>query len=160
MMLTIELKKGKDGPSSLACVRGDGTRTWARLHPFLPTHDLTHCAVESVLGFTEAFFGLLDQGWEIDTFAKPGMARQLPHQAIWAEHLVGLLEHRVADDAPGLNEALAVSLEPAQRPPAPLLTAETLTRIRALRNELVGLWASIAPGETLRVSFPASFAVA
>ena len=57
--LTIEFKKTKDGRPSLACVRPDGTRTWARVHPFFPTHDLTHCAVESVLGFDQAFFGLV-----------------------------------------------------------------------------------------------------
>ena len=59
--LTIELKKTKDGRPSLACVRPDGTRTWARVHPFLPTHDLTHGAVESVLGFDQAFFGLVTE---------------------------------------------------------------------------------------------------
>jgi hypothetical protein len=34
---------------NLACVRGDGTRTRARVHPFFPVHDLTCCAVESSL---------------------------------------------------------------------------------------------------------------
>lgn len=48
--MVIQLKKGRDGPSTLACVRSDGSRTWGKEHPFFPLHDLTHCAVESVLG--------------------------------------------------------------------------------------------------------------
>ncbi|MFM8779973.1 MAG: hypothetical protein ACKOFO_00550 [Gemmatimonadota bacterium] len=62
--LRIEFKRTSDGRPSLACVREDGTRTWARVHPFLPTHDLTHCAVESVLGVDDAFFGLIALGWD------------------------------------------------------------------------------------------------
>ncbi len=86
--MLIQLKKGRDGPATLACVRADGTRTWGKEHPFFPTHDLTHCAVESVLGFDQAFFGLIATGWDIDDFAKPGASRRMPFQAIVAEHVV------------------------------------------------------------------------
>ncbi len=54
--MVIQLKKGRDGPATLACVRSDGTRTWGKEHPFFPVHDITHCVVESVLGFDQAFF--------------------------------------------------------------------------------------------------------
>ena len=74
----IQLKKGRDGPATLACVRADGTRTWGKEHPFFPVHDLTHCAVESVLGFDQAFFGLIAKGWDIDDFAKPRASRAMP----------------------------------------------------------------------------------
>ncbi len=66
--MLIQLKKGRDGPATLACVRADGSRTWGKEHPFFPVHDLTHCAVESVLGFDQAFFGLIARGWDIDHF--------------------------------------------------------------------------------------------
>jgi hypothetical protein len=58
----IQLKKGRDAPATLACVRDDGTRTWGKEHPFFPVHDLTHCAVESVLGLDhrETFKPLTD----------------------------------------------------------------------------------------------------
>jgi len=56
--MIIEIRKGRDGPPSLTCIRADGSRTWARMHPFFPLHDLTHLAVESVMGFDQAFFGL------------------------------------------------------------------------------------------------------
>ena len=79
--MLIQLKKGRDGPSTLSCLRSDGSRTWAKEHPFFPLHDLRHYAVESVLGFDEAFFGLIAAGWEIDDFAKPRASERLPLQA-------------------------------------------------------------------------------
>ena len=74
--MVIQLKKGRDGPATLACVRVDGTRTWGKEHPFFPVHDITHCAVESVLGYDQAFFGLIAAGWDIDDFEKPGASRE------------------------------------------------------------------------------------
>ncbi|MGH7520615.1 MAG: hypothetical protein ACREMI_05010 [Gemmatimonadales bacterium] len=35
----IQLKEGRDGPSTLACVRADGSRTWGKEHPFFPLHE-------------------------------------------------------------------------------------------------------------------------
>src|SRR5256885_13197761 len=90
--MMIQLKKGRDGPATLVCVRNDGSRTWGREHPFFPLHDLTHYAVECVLGFEHAFFGLIAAGWAIDDFAKPRAASRLPAQAIVAEHIVGVLD--------------------------------------------------------------------
>src|SRR5262245_44562019 len=90
--MIIELKKGRDGPTTLACVRENGTRTWGHVGRFFPVHDLTHCAVESVLGFNEAFFGLAASGWDIDDFTAPGVASRLPQEAVWAESIVGLLD--------------------------------------------------------------------
>src|SRR5262245_8645078 len=124
--LVLELKKSRDARPNLACVRADGSRTWARVHPFFPTHDLTHCALEYALGFDQAFLWLIAQGWDLEDFARPGTAGLLPLQAQWAEHLVGLLERRVATDAAGLNAALASSLPPDRQPPALLLTEATL----------------------------------
>jgi hypothetical protein len=90
--MRVQLKKTADGRPSLACVRADGSRTWSRVHPFFPLHDLTHYSVESVLGMSSAFFGLIASGWEIDQFAEAGAAGRLPTEAIIAECVVGLLD--------------------------------------------------------------------
>ena len=150
--MTIELKKTKDGPPSLSCVRADGTRTWARVQPFFPAHDLTHCAVESVLGFREAFFGLVASGWDLDDFAQPGAAAKFPAQSLWAEHIVGLVERNLAPDANALNAALA-SIPGAVD--VPRLTSEQLAAILSLRTRLLEQWHRLAPGERLTIEFPA-----
>ena len=157
--MVIQLKKGRDGPSTLACVRVDGTRTLGRLHPFFPVHDLTHCAVETVLRFDQAFFGLVGSGWNIDDFTVRGSAARLPVQALWAEHIVGLLDLERASrqpfDAAQFNELLALSLAKQRVAAGRSLTDAELVRARELRNALQQRWQALAPGDTLEVVFPA-----
>jgi hypothetical protein len=154
--MRIQLKKGRDGPSTLACVRADGSRTWAKEHPFFPLHDLTHCAVESVLGFEEAFFGLLARGWEIDDFASPGASARLPREAILAEHIVGVLDRERALAQPmsadEVNIAVAASLPLEVLQP---ITDAQLEATRALWRELATRWHGLPPGATLEITFPA-----
>ncbi|HEY5060709.1 MAG TPA: hypothetical protein VII52_04185, partial [Gemmatimonadaceae bacterium] len=71
--LIIRIKKKSDGSAALSCIRADGTTTWqqqnGKLGRFFPLHDLTHYAVESVLGFRNAFYGLVASGWDLADFA-------------------------------------------------------------------------------------------
>lgn len=157
--MLIELKNSKDGRPNLACVRTDGTRTWAKLHPFFPVHDLTHCAVESVFGFREAFFGLVANGRELDDFQQAGTAAWLPPEAMWAECMVGLFDmERGSGQLLGAAEfsaALAEVLRSSGAPPYRAVTDEELGRVRELRSALTARWNDTAPGETLTVPFPA-----
>jgi len=157
--MLIQLKKGRDGPSTLACVRADGTRTWAREHPFFPLHDLTHFAVESVLGFDEAFFGLIAAGWEIDDFAKPGAGARMPHQAVLAEHIVGVLDRERTLPRPmtaaEVNEALIASVPVRTSEHFQPITAAQLEEIRELWRNLATRWRQLAQGGTLEILFPA-----
>ena len=156
--MIIELKKGSDGPSTLACVRADGTRTWSKVGRFFPVHDLTHCAVESVLEFKEAFFGLAASGWNIDDFTAPGVAGRLPAEAVWAESIVGLLDLERGTgtewSATEFSTALAESLRGQGRTPFRPIAADELARTRALRNDLQTRWEALPPGGVLTVPFP------
>lgn len=160
--MVIELKKGADGPSTLACIRGDGTRTWGKVHRFFPEHDLTHCAVESVLELEDAFFGLVASGWNLDDFTTREAAARLPVEAHWAESIVGLLdlERGTGKDwtAAEFNGALADSLRDQKVAPFRMIEEGELARTRALRNELTRQWKELAPGGTLEVPFPVTAA--
>jgi hypothetical protein len=156
--MVIQLKKGKNGPSTLACIRADGSRTWGKLHPFFPLHDLTHCATESVLEFHEGFFGLVASGWDIDEFAQKGATKRLPLQAGWAESIVGILDQERGMgqvlSASEFNDALAESLRGQDFAAFRLLTGEELVRVRTLRDTLSLKWQALPIGETLQVEFP------
>jgi hypothetical protein len=156
--VVIHLKKGRDGPSTLACVRDDGSRTWGKEHPFLPLHDLTHCAVESVLDLDQAFFGLIAAGWDIDDFAKPGASAKMPHQAFLAEHVVGLLDRERALPQPmtaaEFSETVGASLSPLDRSRFQPITDAQLATIRGLRSTLEARWHGLPPGATLEIEFP------
>jgi hypothetical protein len=157
--MNVELKKGAGGPPAITCVRADGTRTWGKLHPFLPVHDLTHLAVESVLGFKEAFFGLVASGWEIDEFAAPGASKRAPLEARWAESIVGLFDLERGTgriwSARELDEALALSLQGQGVTGFRPIAESELADIRRLRSEFTARWDSLAPGDRLAITFPA-----
>ncbi len=158
--MVIQLKKGRDGPATLACVRADGSRTWGKEHPFFPVHDLTHCAVESVLGFDQAFFGLIAQGWDIDDFAKPRASWTMPPQAMLAEHVVGVFDRERALPAPmttpEFNEMVSASLPPVHRETFEPLTDAQVSGVRALRGTLEARWHALPVGATMDVEFPAA----
>src|SRR2546423_13823470 len=112
--MVIRIKKPADGRTALSCTRADGSTPWQRQEGgqarFLPRHDLTHYAVESVLGIRNGFYGLVAAGWDLSDFGTPWPRGRIPPEANLAEIIVGFLdrerasgEHATAAD---LNAAL------------------------------------------------------
>lgn len=157
--MLVQLKNGRDGRPTLVCVRPDGSRTWSKIHPGFPLHDLTHYAVESVLGFAQAFFGLIASGWSIEAFAERGAPARMPEEALWAEHVVGIfdLERGMSRSlsVEEFNEALEQSFVGKPTRPFRPLTHVELAAIRSLRSALAARWWAVAPGKTLELHFPA-----
>ena len=156
--MQIRLKKGRDGPDSLACVREDGTSTWKRLQRGLAYHDLTHYAVESELGITDGFFGLIAGGWTFDEFAAEEERSRIPPGAVWVEFLVNQFHTEAAGgqayEEDEFHEHLTRSTEKLGFAPPGKLDAETLARVRGRIAAVVGRWRALPPGETLEIDFP------
>jgi hypothetical protein len=91
--IVVRIKKGTDGRTSLSCERSDGTTTWQRQEGgqarFFPRHDLTHYAVETVLGHRKGFYGLLAAGWDLSDFGSPWPRGELPKDANISVIIVG-----------------------------------------------------------------------
>ena len=160
--LTVRIKKKMNGDAALTCERADGSVTWQRqegqLGRFFPLHDLTHFAVESVMGFDRAFFGSISNGWDISDFAAPGANRRLDAQALFAEMLVAFfdLEQRTGElgGAGDFAWRTSVYYEEHKMPPTPFrVTDEQIIAIRAKRGELIAAWSVVPPGETLELRF-------
>ena len=160
--LSIRIKKKSDGSAALSCTRADGTTTWQRqegqLGRFFPLHDLTHFAVETVLGLRHAFYGLLADGWDLSVFAEPGIARRIPPDAGLAEVLVGFFDTERATgtraSAEDFNWKIRTYYDEHATPmPTFRMTDDQLDRIRALRAELFARWQAVQPGDALVLSF-------
>lgn len=164
----IRFKKVRDGVV-LSCLRGEDDAVVQRTAHggFFALHDLMHYAVETVLGFDQAFFGLVAAGWDFATFQDKADPRYhaLPHQALWAEHLVAILSRRHSDRAwqdaellpvlaAEVNGELAVVLE-AAKIPAFVVTPRQVTEIGARFEGLANRWAATAIGDHLELEFPA-----
>src|SRR5690242_15097014 len=94
--LVIRIKKSADGRSSLTCTRADGSTTWQSMKDaqaaFFPRHDLTHYAVETVLGHRNGFYGLVASGWDLSDFGTPWPRGRIPDEAALSEMIVGFLD--------------------------------------------------------------------
>ena len=159
--IVIRIKKSKDGRTALSCTRADGTVTWQRQEgkqaAFFPKHDLTHCAVESVLGQHQGFYGLVAAGWDFSDFGTPWPRGRLPADANVSEMIVGFfdLERQSGetDTATELNRKISEYCAEHSLPPRRELSEEDLTAIRERREELFAKWDAVQRGDALEIPF-------
>ena len=162
--IVIRIKKNKDGRISLSCTRADGTTTWQRQEGgqarFFPRHDLTHYAVETVLGHCKGFYGLVAAGWDLSDFGTPWPRGRLPKDANLAEIIVGFLDRERASGerwtAAALNDLLASFAGENALPLPEKISEDHLARIRERRAELFAQWDAVEPGEALELPFDLS----
>ena len=133
--------------------RQDGDRA-----AFFPLHDLIHYAVESELGFTHAFYGLIASGWDIADTTGKGHRGALPNEAIEVEYIVGALGAErsggVAATAEDFNQ-LAASFASTRGMSLPRQLADhDLAKVRARFEELAMRWQALPRGATLELVFP------
>ena len=159
--MIIRIKKNTDGRTSLSCSRADGTVTWQTLNggqaAFFPRHDLTHYAVETVLGHRKGFYGLIACGWELTDFGKPWPRGKIPLEALLSETIVGLMDLErgsgVLARPEDINARLAdVCAENGAGPPDQI-SNDDLGRIRRKRAELFAQWEGVEPGKALELLF-------
>lgn len=159
--LRVCLTKRADGGAVLRCVRDDGTVTWQRQRGrsagFFPLHDLTHFAIETVLGARRAFYGLIAEGWDIEDTTGKGARGALPPEALVVERLVGAFDLERAGSAfwsaAELNaHCFGTGAPEGNRLPRPI-TDDDLDRIRSRISEFLTRWAVLPDGQTLELVF-------
>ena len=158
--MRILLTKKTDGTTVLKCVRADGSETWQKNDKhavFFALHDLTHYAVETELRIPEGFFGVVASGWAIEDTGQRGVAKTLPTDALFVEHVVGTLDAERASGtrwtAEEFNDSLALKAKKDGRPAPRVLTDEELRQVRKLRSELFEAWHALPAGQTLELPF-------
>ncbi|PYI90861.1 MAG: hypothetical protein DME97_16025 [Verrucomicrobia bacterium] len=159
--MLIEFTKRADGRTVLRCLRADGSVTWQRNDDrnarFFPLHDLTHYAVETELGFSQGFFGLIAKGWNIDETTGQTARGALPNEALEVEYIVSAFSaERAAGaiaSAAEFNQLARTFASAKGMPPPRPLSDEDLVRVRSRFDELAAKWRSLQPDETLELTF-------
>jgi hypothetical protein len=123
-----------------------------------PSHDLTHYAVESALGYNHGFFGLIADGWDMADFAAPWPRGPIPTEAREVELVVGLLDMqrlmRADWDAEELLEQGKLYVAGRRDDIVlPALDDDKLARVIETRRDVFEKWGAIRPGQTLELSF-------
>lgn len=164
-ILKIRLKRKADGSAALTCERADGSVTWQRqegsMGMVFPSHDLTHYAVETALGYDHGFFGLVADGWDISDFAAPWSRGPIPSEALDVELIVGLLDMQRLMNADWtaaelLEQGKLYVESRGKNSQLPELTDEMFTRVCNVRRDVFSRYAAIASGETLELLFDRS----
>jgi hypothetical protein len=157
----IQITKRLDGAGVLKCIRVDGTSTWQKKNErhsaHFALHDLTHFAVETTLGYRNGFFGLVEQGWDMNDVTGKGSRGILPAEAPEVESIVGLFDAERASGGMWTTDEFNnfASMRLAEGQPARLLSTEEISRIKARRSELFQRWSAIPIGQVLELLFEA-----
>ena len=154
--MQVEIRKSADGSGLLRCTRQDGTVCWQKQKRYgvhFAFHDLTHFAVETVLGYKEGFFGLIAHGWEMEDTTGKGSRGPLPAGALEVETLVGTLDAERACGtlltAAEFNEMVALQASNGSRPAPRSLSDGEIQAVRKRRSELFRQWQEVKEGSEL-----------
>ena len=155
--MEIKLTKNSSGDHILSCKRNDGTITWKQVTNFFISHDICHYAVETVIPFNNAFFGMVAAGIDIENFDLPKDQRnfQFSEEAILAEHLVNLLTIEISQ---GKMENLlelfsGIYEEHVGTNLYKIVTKEKLEEIRTKFSGLMQQWRSLPENQTMTLLF-------
>ncbi|HJQ11386.1 MAG TPA: hypothetical protein VJ840_10185 [Gemmatimonadaceae bacterium] len=159
--LIIRIKKSADGRSALTCTRADGSTTWQSMKnaqaSFFPRHDLTHYAVETVLGHRRGFYGLVAEGWDLTDFGSPWPRGRIPNEAVLSEMIVGLFDLERGNgelvQPSDVNNRLREFCSENGLPDPQPLSEEDLWRVRQKRGELFARWEAVKPGDAMELAF-------
>jgi len=159
--LRIRFTKRANGAVILQCVRRDGSATWERHDKqgvFFSFHDLSHFAVEKVLGFRKGFYGLIADGWDIAETTGKGERGKLPSESILVEHVVGLLDReRIGGASPlsaaEFNAQVAEFVANDQLDATRILSEVELMAVRQRIQSLQSQWAEVPPGSSFELVF-------
>ena len=155
--MIIHLRKGNDGPDTLTCVRKDGSITKDELQPRSVYHELAHYAVESSLGFTDGFFGMIEKGLQIEEYELENQDRKIEYspESYHAEFLASLIQSAVAlgkIDMTYVEFMKAGAKDWALSFPE-LPEPEVLEAIRVKAATLTAEWEALPPDAELTLEF-------
>ena len=159
--LRVRFTKRADGVVVLQCVRKDGSVTWQRHDKqgvFFSFHDLSHFAVETVLGFRQGFYGLITDGWDITDTTGKGQRGKLQAEAILVEHVVGLFDRERSGGATPLSadDFNSHIRECVENDDLDAICTFSDAQLVAVRREIARLqqdWAAIPAGSCLELTF-------
>lgn len=155
--MQIQFTKNSDKPHLIVYRRNDGSETWMHASEFFVLHDLSHFVLESELGYTDAFYGMLNKGMNPGDFENretrqhAGMSLQASHAENLAnlfliEQVQGEFENFIAV----AGDAWKTSFGNHVQPPLP---EGHVVSIRKQLQQKLAAWKELEIGNTLILSF-------
>lgn len=151
--MQIQITRNSGKPHSIVFRRADGSETWQPSDDFFIRHDLSHYAIEKILGYTTAFLGMIDKGMGVRDF-EDREKRQLMNitaEAWYAENMANLfLMELTQGQLKDFNEVSRETFAQLQLAvPPPDLTNKEIDEIRMLLEQLLQQWNSLHANESI-----------
>jgi hypothetical protein len=161
--MLIRFAKHRDDTITFTCVHDDGTTTGIPTSAYFVEHDLIQYAVETALGYDDAFYGQLARGSRIEAHHQKQLGGDiLPGTtcAAQARQIVGLVQlaRRGAIDPADFPEALALVAQHSGAQ-TPALSVVEFDSILLTVVQLVSIWKQLPAGDTLELKFPGTLNV-
>lgn len=153
------LTKNTNASHVIRYVRDDATSAWMHASDYFIRHDLSHYALETILGYKTAFNGLLNGGMDPADFndREKRLAMKLTAEAWYAENMANLFLMELAQgEFPDFNEVQQATFRSFNLED-PLITLEVaqIDAIRKFLRKLLQQWDALAEGETMTLIFEA-----
>jgi len=152
----MEITKNIDKPHVICYMRDDGSKTWMHADNFFVRHDLSHYAIEKMLGYTTAFMGMLNSGMDIKDFENREKRKKITmtKEAMNSEQMANLFLMEVAQgDLADFNDTLKQTFTVKEQVfDAPIVTRNQLATIRKYVRELYKNWDELPAGETMSLA--------
>ena len=152
----MEITKNIDKPHVICYMRDDGSKTWMYADNFFVRHDLSHYAIEKILGYTTAFMGMLNNGMDIKDFEDREKRKKITmtKEAMNSEQMANLflmevVQGYLADFNDTLKQTFTVKEQVFD---APIVTRNQLATIRKYVRELYKNWDELPAGETMSLA--------
>ena len=149
-------------PVSFKCIRADKSSTYMLIfHTFNLERKLIHYALETVLGFNQAYYGLLEKGHSLKDFEVPSFDRpmhlkegNLPEEAIQSEILSSLFHIELNEETTidGFIDVAKITFE-ARNIKFPDLAEDQINKIREKIHSLLEEWNLLGAGNVLSLHF-------
>ncbi len=155
MEMSVTKNAGK--PHIILYIRNDGSQTWMQADDFFVIHDLSHYALETTLGYTTAFMGMLNDGMDIKDFEDLEKRRKIiiTEEAAYAENMANLfLMETIQGNFESFNEISGQAFETSWKSfPPPHLFDEEINSVRVFLKQLLKQWKELPDGETMTLTF-------
>ena len=124
---------------------------------FFVHHDLSHYAIEKILGYKTAFMGMLNNGMEINDFENQEKRKQIAitEEAVYAENMANLFLMETAQgNFEDFNKILQDSFRPMHKNlSAPILTEKEIFCVRKYLKQLITEWKELPAGERIYLDY-------
>ena len=155
--MLLQLTKNTGKLNIIKYIRDNGTETWMYSDDFFIRHDLSHFALEKILGYTTAFNGMINNGMDIKDFENREKRATLTvtAEAYYAENMANLfLMEIVQGNLNDFNAVQQTTFELLQLSfPKIMIPDGKLNEIRLYLQQLLQQWKELPAGETLELSF-------